>query len=148
MTHSDTHILEADRADGPEIAALHLVARRTPSQALTDDELRRWFLDAVGAVPGAWWVARQDGRIRGYMSVRDGDLGHLYVLPGWQGRGIGSALLDKAKQLSPRRLTLFAHRRDARARTFYEARQFSPVSDLDGGRPDDGADVQYVWGGG
>ncbi len=147
MADDGRQILEADRTDAREIAALHLSARDAVAHVLTDDELRRWFIDTVGVVPGAWWVARHEGRIRGYMSLRDCDLGHLYVLPGWQGRGIGSALLDKAKQLSPRRLTLFAHRRNARARTFYEARQFHSLGYLEGGSAEDAAEVQYVWRG-
>ncbi len=119
-----------------------------PCHSLTDDELLTWFRANVGAVPGAWWIARQRGRIVGYMALRDDDLGHLYVLPRWQGHGIGSALLAKAKQLSPRRLCLFTGRRNAKARAFYELRAFRSVSYLDGGNPESAPEVQYVWGGG
>ena len=114
---------------------------------LTDEEITAWFLRTVAKPSGAWWIARCGKQIVGYMVLQDEDVGHLYVLPGWQGRGVGSDLLNKAKELSPRRLTLFALRRNVKARDFYEARAFRSVGSVegDGGRLGNEPDVEYVW---
>jgi ribosomal protein S18 acetylase RimI-like enzyme len=146
---SESEILEAQPEDAAEIADLYLAAQRAAmpnhKHHLTDDELRDWFLRTVGTCPGTWWIARWNGQIIGYMAVRDEDMGHLYVRPDWQGRGVGSELLDKAKELSPRRLTLSAARRNARARAFYEARHFRALRLSDDGPHDADPDVHYVW---
>jgi GNAT superfamily N-acetyltransferase len=114
---------------------------------LTDEEITAWFLRTVATPSGAWWIARCGEQIVGYMVLQDEDVGHLYVLPGWQGRGVGSDLLNKAKELSPRRLSLFAFKRNAKARDFYEAREFRSLGSIDGdhGRLGNEPDVQYVW---
>jgi GNAT superfamily N-acetyltransferase len=134
LIDTEIQILEARPADAREIAALHFKSRGEAmpdwTPPLTDDELTTWFLHTVAKTPGIWWVARHRDRIVGYMVLQDEDVGHLYVLPGWQGRGVGSHLLDKAKELSPRRLTLLAFERNAKARDFYEAREFRPVGSI------------------
>lgn len=150
MINHHPDILEAHPNDAQEIAALYLAARPEAMPelllSLTDQEISAWFLRSVSAVPGAWWVARSNGRIVGYMVLQDEDVGHLYVLPEWQGCGVGSALLDKAKALSPKRLTLFAFPRNMQARRFYEARQFRRVGPSDGASQDNAPGVEYVWG--
>ena len=113
----------------------------------TDDETHRWIADVVFAAGGVW-VAVADGRIVGFAALNGprNHLDHLYLLPGWYGRGIGSALLAKAKELSVGRLRLFAFQRNARARAFYEARGFTVV-DLNGGSRNEERepDVLYEW---
>jgi ribosomal protein S18 acetylase RimI-like enzyme len=98
----------------------------------------------VGDRPAAWWVARWEGQIVGYMLVHGEDLDHLYVRPGWQRRGIGRALLAKAKALSPQRLVLWTFQRNAAARAFYEAHGFRVVGCSDGRNEEGEPDVQYM----
>lgn len=142
-------IEEARPEDAREIADLHLAAGRAVKpdlpQPLTDAEMRDWFVGTVGSPPAAWWVARSAARIVGYMVVHGEDLGHLYVLPGWQRHGIGQALLEKAKALSPRRLELYAVQHNTRARTFYENHGFRAVNDQDEPPAANEPGVQYVW---
>lgn len=127
----------ASRRDAlPYLPALH-----------TDDETRRWIAGVVFPA-GGMWVAVADGRIVGFAALnaaRD-HLDHLYVRPGWYGRGIGGSLLDKAKALSAGRLRLFTFQRNARARAFYEARGFIVVDTNDGSRNEEREpDVLYEW---
>ncbi|HEV2440795.1 MAG TPA: GNAT family N-acetyltransferase [bacterium] len=113
----------------------------------TGDETRRWMAGVVFPA-GGMWVAVLDGRIVGFAalnSARD-HLDHLYVRPGWYGRGIGGALLERAKALGAGRLRLFTFQRNARARTFYEARGFAVVDLNDGSRNQEREpDILYEW---
>ena len=96
-------IIGATRDDALAIADIHLAARAQYVVRLhTDDETRSWFASIVGNRPSAWWLARQGGRVVGYMLVDGEHLDHLYVHPEAQGRGVGLALLHKARSLSPR----------------------------------------------
>jgi len=63
------------------------------------------------------WVAEEDGRVVGLAAVGAETLGHLYVHPDYQSRGIGSQLLEKTKALRPAGFTLwtFPAQRGARA---------------------------------
>lgn len=143
---------EATASDAREIAELHLSARRTAMpylrQPFTDDETRGWFSREIVAPSTAWWVARHDDLTVGYMLLFRDDLDHLYVLPGWQRRGIGSRLLNHAKALSPRRLQLYAFQRNIGARAFYEAHGFRLVKLRDGSHNiEEEPDVEYEWRG-
>jgi GNAT superfamily N-acetyltransferase len=142
-------ILEATPADALAIAEIHMSARRVAMPDLhrphTDADTRRWFASIVGDPAGAWWVARGDGVIAGYMLVDGENLDHLYVRPDWQGRGVGTALLNKAKTLSPHRLALVTFQINVKARAFYQARGFHPVGSTDGDNEENEPDVQYAW---
>jgi ribosomal protein S18 acetylase RimI-like enzyme len=104
-------IIGATRDDALAIADIHLAARAQYVVRLhTDDETRSWFASIVGNRPSAWWLARQGGREVGYMLIDGEHLDHLYIHPEAQGRGVGSALLRKARSLSPRRIALYCSR--------------------------------------
>ncbi|HUY99670.1 MAG TPA: GNAT family N-acetyltransferase [Thermomicrobiaceae bacterium] len=141
---------EAERsADAQEIAEIHLAARREAMPYLhrphTDDETRAYFARVVGDRPAAWWVALREGQVVGYMLIDGESLDHLYVRPGWQRRGVGLALLEKAKALSPRRLELWTFQRNANARAFYEAQGFRAVEYTEGRNEENEPDVRYEW---
>jgi GNAT superfamily N-acetyltransferase len=146
---ADAAIAEARPEDALAIAEIHLAARRQAMPCLrvahTDDETRNYFAGAVCDRPHAWWVVRHQGQVAAYMLIDGGDLDHLYVGPAYQGQGFGSALLAKAKTLSPRRLELWTFQRNARARAFYEARGFRAIRQTDGKNEEGEPDVQYEW---
>jgi GNAT superfamily N-acetyltransferase len=142
-------IREAEPADAPAIAYIHLTARREAMPYLhrphTDDETRDYFGRVVGHRPSAWWVAQVRDKIVGYMLIDGENLDHLYVRPGWQRRGIGLSLLAYAKRLSPRRLELWTFQRNSNARAFYEAQDFHAVDCTDGRNEENEPDVKYEW---
>jgi len=111
---------------------------RTP-----DDDLRH-FRDVV-ARENDVWVALEAGRLAGLLALRPAHLNHLYVEPALQGKGVGSALLDKAKELCPGGLTLHTHQRNVRARAFYERRGFRAAEFGVSPAPESEPDVRYVW---
>lgn len=146
---ADATITEARPEDAPAIAAIHLAARQQAMPYLrlahTDDETRDYFAGVVCDRPRAWWVVRHRGQVAAYMLIDGEDLDHLYVAPHWQGKGFGSALLAKAKTLSPHRLELWTFQRNAPARAFYEARGFRAARQTDGENEEGEPDVQYEW---
>ena len=69
-------VREAERPDAPDIAEIHLAARRGAMPYLhqphTDQETRDWFARAVGDRPPTWWIAQVEHEIVGYMRI-DGE---------------------------------------------------------------------------
>jgi ribosomal protein S18 acetylase RimI-like enzyme len=137
--------------DAIELAAIHITARRSEMPYLpelhTEDEIREWFRGRVQEVPDGFRVARSAQQPVGYMFLYEDKVDDLYILPDWQGRGVGSALLSTAKSLSPQRLELSTFEQNVRARAFYEARGFREVGRTDGKNEEGVPDVQYEWNG-
>jgi ribosomal protein S18 acetylase RimI-like enzyme len=133
-----TDIREARPEDATAIAHVHVTSREAtmpylPPRRRTDAEVTAWVRDIV--LPGsAVWVAEEDGAVVGYAAVQDGVLDALYLLPQARRRGIGTALLARAKAHSPTGLTLFAFQRNTDARAFYEHHGFTLVDTNDGSR--------------
>lgn len=91
------------------------------------------------------WGGFDDGQLVGIVAFRDGWIDHLYVLPRFQGRGIGGALLKVAKAAFPS-LSLWTFQRNEAARRFYETRGFRVVETTDGAANDEREpDVRYSW---
>lgn len=139
----------ASPRDAGEIAALYLASRAEALPYLrrvhSDEDVRDWIA-TVRLARGETWVAREAGRILGFLCLDGEDLDQLYLLPGQFRRGIGSLLLAKAKELSPERLILFTFQRNASARSFYERHGFRLVDLNDGERNEEGEpDAIYEW---
>jgi GNAT superfamily N-acetyltransferase len=139
----------ANQEDACAIARIHVAARRHSLPYLpdlhSDDETYCWIKDIV--LPSQKvWVAQRDDVVVGYIALDGVKLNDLYVLPRVHGQGIGSALLAKAKELSPNRLTLWTFQRNERARDFYERRGFTAVKFTNGdGNEEHEPDVRYEW---
>ena len=92
------------------------------------------------------WVVAEAGEVVGFASFGDDLLGHLYVAPRAQRRGIGRALLDKVKERRPDGFTLWTHQPNARARAFYEHEGLAAVEFTDGSANEEKVpDVRYAW---
>ncbi len=147
---SSITIERASPRDAGEIAALYLASRAAALPYLhrchSDAEVRDWIATVMLAT-GETWVAREAGRILGFVTLNGEELDQLYLLPGHSRRGIGSLLLAKAKERSPERLSLFAFQRNTDARAFYERHGFRLVDVNDGARNEEGEpDALYEWG--
>ncbi|WP_407170476.1 GNAT family N-acetyltransferase [Bradyrhizobium sp. ORS 111] len=110
----------------------------------TPDEDRLFYRERMFASFTLWGTF--DGEaMSGVIAFHDDWIEQLYVLPAAQGRGIGSALLEIAKQ-EAHRLQLWTFQRNARARRFYEARGFVVVEETDGSRNEEREpDIRYLW---
>jgi GNAT superfamily N-acetyltransferase len=100
------------------------------------------------------WVAEESGRLLGFLGIEHSTnlgapvLEKLYVEPEEQNRGIGSALLDKAKQLCPDGLYLWVFQKNTGARRLYERHGFEVVKLTDGAENmEHEPDALYCWNG-
>ena len=83
------------------------------------------------------WVAEEDGRLLGFLGIEHSTnlgapvLERIYVEPAAQNRGVGRALLEKAKELRPDELYLWVFQKNP-ARRLYERHGFELVKLTDG----------------
>jgi ribosomal protein S18 acetylase RimI-like enzyme len=138
-------------ADSDEAAAVwwrsrHAPGSQVPAAIHTEDDVRRWFSDVL--VPdGQTWVALAGNRIVGVLTLDGDDLDQLYVDPGAAGQGIGSTLVDLAKQLRPDGLALWTFQSNLRAQRFYRRHGFTEVRRTDGASNEELLpDLRMVWG--
>ncbi len=117
-----------------------------PEQRSSEVEYRAFFRDVV-AKRCELWVAERDGRILGVLAMHGDEVGRLYVDTPMQGEGVGSALLERAKALSPEELRLVTLERNEQARRFYERRGFVAYNRGRSPAPENEPDVWYSWRG-
>jgi GNAT superfamily N-acetyltransferase len=92
------------------------------------------------------WVAEDDDRVIGFFALSEGLLYHLYVYPELHGRGAGSLLFDRVKELAPGGFRLWVFQRNTQAREFYEHRGMRVVELTDGSRNEEHEpDALYEW---
>jgi GNAT superfamily N-acetyltransferase len=99
------------------------------------------------------WVAEEEGRLLGFLGIEHSTnlgapvLEKLYVEPVEQNRGVGSALLDKAKELRPAHLYLWVFQKNP-ARRLYERHGFELIRFTDGeDNMEREPDALYCWNG-
>jgi GNAT superfamily N-acetyltransferase len=110
----------------------------------TPDE-DRWFFRERVFVDCHLWGYFDDHVLVGISAFREGWIDHLYVLPPWQGRQIGTALLGAARGQFDR-LSLWTFQRNKVARSFYEKHGFVAIAETDGSRNEEKEpDVMYSW---
>jgi len=138
----------ATLADAQAIAVVHRTAMRVSLSFLpelhTAQEDLRFFSERFLPAHEVW-VADADGEIAGYIGFDPDWVHHLYLLPKFQGQGIGPQLLALAMADGrPRRLWTF--QQNDRARRFYEARGFVLLELTDGaGNEEKTPDALYEW---
>ncbi|MCP5038469.1 MAG: GNAT family N-acetyltransferase [Rhodobacteraceae bacterium] len=90
-------------------------------------------------------VARQKGRVVGFL-VRDGaEIHALYLSQRMRRQGIGKALLDHAKRQQTQ-LALWTYEANKPAQLFYLREGFHEIARSDGADNDEGLpDIRYEW---
>jgi ribosomal protein S18 acetylase RimI-like enzyme len=92
-------------------------------------------------------------RVLGFMAQQGDEVVHLYLDASVQRQGVGSALLQQARQRSPAGLQLYTFTRNTSARAFYAAQGFTEVAFGEAAMddnpwataPDQLSDVQLRW---
>jgi GNAT superfamily N-acetyltransferase len=87
-------IREATRSDVPALVAVRAAVKEN---ILTSDIPRERIVAGL-EVRGRGWVAEHEGRIIGFsMADRyESMIWALFLLPDWEGQGVGTALLERA----------------------------------------------------
>jgi GNAT superfamily N-acetyltransferase len=110
----------------------------------TPDETRRFVGERL-LPESETWVVEEHGRILAFAALQDDVLGHLFVHPDAQGRGIGTALLGHTQRLRPEGFSLWTHQA-SEACGFYESRGLVAVERTDGATTMEKLpDVRYEW---
>lgn len=143
-------IRKAAAGDVAEVAELFIASQTDAlpfvARLHTPQETRAFIANQVFPSSELWVAEEQGGPILGMMALVGTHIDHLYLLPGHYRQGIGTVLLDKAKELSPQKLTLYAFAVNTRARAFYEHHGFKAVEFGDGSANEAGEpDVLYEW---
>lgn len=136
---------EASAGDAEPIADAFLAARAemTYLPRLHTDEETRWWIANLVLPSYEVWVACAGARVLGFAAVREGWLEHLYLAPTAQGAGIGTALLERARQ-GMAALDLHVFQANGGAIRFYERHGFTLVAT--GNENEEGLpDAHYRW---
>ena len=91
------------------------------------------------------WVIEIEKRPVAFMAMQDGFVDQLYVHPDYQQRGIGQALLNRARELSPNHVWLYTLQINVNARAFYEKNGFVAEKFGLSPPPESEPDVEYHW---
>ena len=110
----------------------------------TVEEHRNWFAGVMER--DELWVYEADDEIVGFMMLGDEVLDYIFLEPRVFRCGIGTALLDLAKERRPRGFTLWTFQQNERARAFYKRHGLEAIQLTDGqGNEEKTPDVQYAW---
>lgn len=90
-------------------------------------------------------VAEAGGVLCGLVAIQAPWVRQLAVFAPWQRRGVGSALLQAARALSPGELRLYTFQRNAPARAFYARHGFVEVAYGVSPAPESEPDVELRW---
>lgn len=108
------------------------------------EDARQFFRDTL--LPECRvWVAERVSQPMGLLALCDSWIRQLTVFPYFQRQGVGTALLQKAREYSPGQLRLFTFRHNNAARAFYERHGFSAVAFGVSPAPESEPDVEYRW---
>ncbi len=143
-------IRRATPADAEAIADVWWRSRVASAPAIplpvhTQAEVRSWIEALVGGDGELWVASHADEGPVAMLLVSAGDVDQLYVDPHVVGQGIGSRLLDVAKELRPDGLELWTFQANDGARRFYERHGFEAVAMTDGDNEEGAPDVRYRW---
>ncbi|HXX02510.1 MAG TPA: GNAT family N-acetyltransferase [Candidatus Acidoferrales bacterium] len=138
-------------AQAAECAAVFRTARKHSLPYLPDlhseDEDVRFLADQVFATDTVLVALNEARHVVAFIAFGEGWVNHLYVAPGWQGRGVGRELLERAKLQFPS-LQLWTFERNAGALRFYEREGFRVLKHTDGsGNEEKEPDVLLRWEG-
>jgi ribosomal protein S18 acetylase RimI-like enzyme len=91
-------------------------------------------------------VAEAEGAITGFIAMHEDVVHHLYIRPDLRRHGIGSALLERAKERMPTGFRLWVFQQNLAARRFYEKHGLRVIEETDGSRNEERTpDALYAW---
>ncbi len=143
----------ANPTDAEQVAEVYLASRKAfvafAPIAHSDDEVRHWVADHL-LPSGGVTVAESGGAVIGMMALtREEEIGwieQLYLLPSAVGQGIGTRLVQRAKEELGPPIRLYTFQANEGARRFYERHGFRAIEFGDGSGNEEGCpDILYEW---
>ena len=137
---------EAGRHAAPCAAILNAWIDATPwmPRVHSPEAVERFVREVVFAMRRVW-VAEDGGRPVGFLALDiENTITALYVTEEARGRGVGAALLERAKG-EERRLELWTFQPNAGARRFYARQGFREVGRTGGDNEEGVPDAQLRW---
>ncbi len=127
------NVRQAQPEDTPFLARIYQATRKHAFTWVPQEKFR--LNDYYDSIAGEEvWVAEiksatDHAVLVGFMSIwaKDSFIHNLFILPEWQGQGIGTKLLKKALECFPQPLTLKVNIANKQACRFYEKRGWSYV---------------------
>ena len=112
----------------------------------SEDEIRAWIRTFVAPRHENWVAEDSSGTVVGFAALSPDMLMWMYVRPDGQNRGVGTALLAKARERRPDGFRLWTFQRNEGARRFYERHGCRLVELTDGGGNEEREpDALYEW---
>lgn len=144
----DTTPRRATSADVPALARLFLRSREAnaatiPPIAHPPETVEPFLARVVGT--DEVWLVEVGGVPAAFLALDDDGVDHLYADPDHVGAGLGSRLVDLAKERRPGGLALWTFVSNAGARRFYERHGFAVVGGTDGDNEEGAPDVRMEW---
>jgi ribosomal protein S18 acetylase RimI-like enzyme len=145
------YLIRAYKSD--DFTAVTTLWRRAREQAFPEFQRRKghtfaedqaYFRDVI-LVNNDVWVAEMTGNSVAFMAIAGDFIDQLYVDPNYQHRGLGKALLDHARSLSPDHLWLYTLQINTSGRAFYEKNGFRVFKLGISPPPESEPDVEYHW---
>jgi putative acetyltransferase len=145
---TEFEVRDASPSDIAQIARVFRVAREFSlpylPQLHTPEEDLQFFNERVSKTDRIVIVV-EDEEVAGFCAFWDGWIDHLYALPEYQQRGIGTVLLREAMRTYPN-LQLWVFQKNDVAKKFYEANGFQLAETTDGsGSEEREPDARYIW---
>ena len=140
----------ATAEDSDEVARVLIESRRAAGAAIppsvhSDEETMAWVRDRLIVEAEVWIVS--DPTPCAVLVLTDRWIEQLYVAAERTGQGLGSLLVELAKQLRPAGLEQWTFASNAGAQRFYERHGFVVAEHTDGsGNEERAPDIRYVWG--
>lgn len=148
----DLVLRPAEPDDLPGVAELFWATRAAAVPAMPPvvqdrGEVRAWVTGwSLGPGEREVWIAEDGLGLSGFATVHRDWLEALYVEPGRQGGGIGSALLEVVMGVRPRGFGLWVFASNGPARGFYRRHGLIELEHTDGSGNDEHApDVRMAW---
>jgi len=138
----------AGHEDAAPITRVFLDSKATLTflPTLHTDEETSFFIANIVLRDQDVLVAEADGELFGFIAMHVDMVEHLYVRPDVLGQGIGSALLERAKESMPSGFRLWVFQENTPARRFYERHGLRLVEETNGSRNEERTpDALYAW---
>ncbi len=149
---SDVVLRPGSVGDLAEVANVYVLARAAAVPAMpalihpvaqTRTWVQAWDLSGHDV-----WLAEVAGEIVGFARATATWLDDLYVRPDWQGRGVGSALVQVLQALRPSGFGLWVFVSNTGAQSFYARHGFVEVGRGDGSENEEQVpDIEMCWSG-